>query len=202
GTPGEVADRREIAEVGATVVTFANGIRLTVKPTTFRDEQILVSVRTGIGELGMPTDRSDPQALAPLVFTQGGVGQLTADDMSRVLNGRIYSAGFGVDGDRYSLSGATRPEDFALQMQVLTAYLTDPGLRPAPFQQIKAFFPQIVAQQMATPGGAFQLQASGLLASGDKRQSFPSAEEVAAWAIEDLRAGVARRSEGLGVGRG
>src|SRR5690606_16196339 len=70
GTPGEVADRREIAEVGATVVTFANGIRLTVKPTTFRDEQILVSVRTGIGELGMPTDRSDPQALAPLVFTQ------------------------------------------------------------------------------------------------------------------------------------
>ncbi len=192
GTPGEVADRREIAEVGATVVTFANGIRLTVKPTTFRDEQILVSVRTGIGELGMPTDRSDPQALAPLVFTQGGVGQLTADDMSRVLNGRIYSAGFGVDGDRYSLSGATRPEDFALQMQVLTAYLTDPGLRPAPFQQIKAFFPQIVAQQMATPGGAFQLQASGLLASGDKRQSFPSAEEVAAWTIEDLRAGVTR----------
>src|SRR5690606_19804934 len=148
--------------------------------------------RTGIGELGMPTDRSDPQALAPLVFTQGGVGQLTADDMSRVLNGRIYSAGFGVDGDRYSLSGATRPEDFALQMQVLTAYLTDPGLRPAPFQQIKAFFPQIVAQQMATPGGAFQLQASGLLASGDKRQSFPSAEEVAAWTIEDLRAGVTR----------
>ncbi len=192
GTPGEVADRREIAEVGATVVTFANGIRLTVKPTTFRDEQILVSVRTGIGELGMPTDRSDPQALAPLVFTQGGVGQLTADDMSRVLNGRIYSAGFGVDGDSYSLSGATRPEDFALQMQVLTAYLTDPGLRPAPFQQIKAFFPQIVAQQMATPGGAFQLQASGLLASGDKRQSFPSAEEVAAWTIEDLRAGVTR----------
>ena len=192
GTPGVVQDRREIAEVGATVVTFANGVRLTVKPTDFRDEQILVSVRTGIGELGLPTDRSDPQSLAPLVFTQGGVGKLTADEMSRVLTGRIYSAGFGVNSDSYSLSGATRPEDLALEMQVLTAYLTDPGLRAAPFQQIKAFFPQIVAQQMATPGGAFGLQASGLLASGDKRQTFPSAEEVAAWTIEDLRAGVTR----------
>ena len=190
GAPGVVQDRREIADVGATVVTFANGVRLTVKPTDFRDEQILVSVRTGIGELGLPTDRSDPQALAALVFTQGGLGKLTADELSRVLNGRIYSAGFGVDGDTYSLSGATRPEDFPLQMQVLTAYLTDPGLRPAPFEQIKAFFPQIVAQQMATPGGAFQMQASGLLASGDKRQSLPTAEEVAAWTIEDLRAGV------------
>ncbi len=192
GTPGVVQNRREIAEVGATVVTFANGVRLTVKPTDFRDEQILVSVRTGIGELGLPTDRSDPQSLAPLVFTQGGVGKLTADEMSRVLNGRIYSAGFGVDSDSYSLSGATRPEDLALEMQVLTAYLTDPGLRAAPFQQIKAFFPQIVAQQMATPGGAFGLQASGLLASGDKRQSFPSPEEVAGWTVEDLRAGVTR----------
>ena len=192
GTPGVVQTRRELAEVGATVVTFANGVRLTVKPTDFRDEQILVSVRTGIGELGLPTDRADPQALAPLVFTQGGVGKLTADEMSRVLNGRIYSAGFGVDSDSYSLSGATRPEDLALEMQVLTAYLTDPGLRAAPFQQIKAFFPQIVAQQMATPGGAFGLQASGLLASGDKRQSFPSPEEVAGWTVEDLRAGVTR----------
>ena len=82
-------------------------------------------------------------------------------------------------------------------MQVLTAYLTDPGLRAAPFQQIKAFFPQIIAQQMATPGGAFQLQASGLLASGDKRQSFPGAEDVAAWTIEDLRASVTR---GLSTG--
>ena len=192
GTPGTVENRREFADVGATVVTFANGVRLTVKPTDFRDEQILVSVRTGIGEMGLPTDRSDPQSLAPLVFTQGGLGELTADELSRVLNGRIYSAGFGVDSDTYSLSGATRPQDFALQMQVLTAYLTDPGLRPAPFEQIKAFFPQIVAQQMATPGGAFQLQASGLLASGDKRQSFPGVADVAAWTIEDLRAGVTR----------
>ncbi|MDI6623767.1 MAG: insulinase family protein [Brevundimonas sp.] len=192
GTPGTVENRREFADVGATVVTFANGVRLTVKPTDFRDEQILVSVRTGIGELGLPTDRSDPQALAPLVFTQGGLGELTADELSRVLNGRIYSAGFGVDSDTYSLTGATRPQDFPLQMQVLTAYLTDPGLRPAPFEQIKAFFPQIVAQQMATPGGAFQLQASGLLASGDKRQTFPGVGDVAAWTIEDLRAGVTR----------
>lgn len=192
GTPGTVEDRRELAEVGATVVTFANGVRLTVKPTDFRDEQILVSIRTGIGEQGLPTDRSDPQALAPLVFTQGGLGELTADELDRVLNGRIYSSGFGVESDTYSLSGATRPQDFPLQMQVLTAYLTDPGLRPAPFEQIKAFFPQIVAQQMATPGGAFQLQASGLLASGDKRQTFPGVGDVAAWTIEDLRAGVTR----------
>jgi zinc protease len=197
GAAGTVANRREIAEVGATVVTFANGVRLTVKPTDFRDEQILVSVHTGIGEQGLPTDRSTPQALAPAYVVSGGLGRLTFDELNRVLNGHVYSAGFSVGSDSYSFSGATRPADLGLELQVLTAYLTDPGFRPAPFQQIKGLFPQIVAQQMATPGGAFQVQASGLLASGDKRESFPTAEEVAAWTIDEAKAGV---TAGLSTG--
>ena len=127
GAAGTVAQRREINEVGATVVTFANGVRLTVKPTDFRDEQILVSVCTGIGEQGLPTDRSSPQALAQAYVTTGGLGRLSFDEMNRVLNGRVYSAGFSVGSDSYSFTGATRPADLGLEMQVLTAYLTDPG---------------------------------------------------------------------------
>ncbi|WP_332676611.1 M16 family metallopeptidase [Brevundimonas sp.] len=192
GAPGVVQSRTEIAAVGATVVTFANGVRLTVKPTDFRDEQILVSARTGIGELGLPTDRIDPQGIAPLVFAAGGLGKLTADELNRVLNGRIYSAGFSTDGDSYALSGATRPQDLQLQTQVLAAYLTDPGLRPAPFQQIKAFFPQIIAQQMATPGGAFGLQSPELLASGDKREALPTLAEIAGWTNDDMKASILR----------
>ncbi len=197
GEPGAVVDRREIAELGTTVVTFANGVRLTVKPTDFREEQILVSVRTGIGERGLRPDRADPQLLASQVVPPGGLGRLTFDELSRTLNGRIYSAGFSVGGDSYQLSGATRPEDLALQTQVLAAYLTDPGLRAAPLELIKSIFPQQIDQLMATPGGAFAIQGSGLLASGDKRESLPTAEEIAAWTIEDLRAGV---TQGLASG--
>lgn len=197
GAAGTVTDRREIAEVGATVVTFANGVRLTVKPTDFRDEQILVSVRTGIGERGLPSDRTTPLALGGGVFSQGGLGKLSVDEMSRVLNGRIYSAGLSVGGETYALNGATRPEDLQLEMQVLAAYLTDPGVRPAPFNQIKGLFPQIVAQAMATPGGAFGLQATGLLASGDKRESPPTAEDVAGWTNDQLKAQII---EGLASG--
>ncbi|MBB4798694.1 zinc protease [Brevundimonas bullata] len=184
------SSQTEVAAVGATVVAFPNGVRLTVKPTDFKDQQILVTVRTGIGEEGLPTDRFTSQMLAPMVFTQGGLGKLTADELSRVLTGKIYSAGFAIDGDAYQLSGATRPSDLQLQMQVLAAYLTDPGLRPAPFEQIKAFFPQILAQQIATPGGAFGIQAAGLLASGDKRETVPAASDIAAFTLDELKQGV------------
>lgn len=190
GTAGVAGPRSEIADLGVTQVSFPNGVRLIVKPTDFRDQQILINVQTGVGEMGLPTDRVTAASLADAVMAPGGLGKLTVDEMNRVLAGRIFSRGVSQGTDAYSFSGATRPEDLELQMQILTASLTDPGLRAAPFQQIKSLFPQILAQAGSTPGGAFGLRAGELLASGDKREATPTVEEVAAMTIEDLRAGV------------
>ena len=192
GSPGAVRERREIAELGATVVTFENGVTLTVKPTEFRDEQILVRVDTGIGELGQPVDRPTVTGLGANVFAAGGLGRLNVDELSRVLNGRVYSAGFSAGNDRYTLSGGTRPADLSLQMQVLAAYLTDPGLRPAPFQLLKSAYAQQLEQARATPGGAFAVQGGALLSSGDARDALPSPDVVAGWTNDDLKAEITR----------
>ncbi|MBU1386000.1 MAG: insulinase family protein [Alphaproteobacteria bacterium] len=192
GATGAVAEQREIAELDATVVTFTNGVTLTVKPTAFRDEQILVRVDTGIGELGQPTDRASVESLGTgPIFTAGGLGKLSADEMSRVLNGRVYSANLSAS-DRYSFTGATRPADLALQMQVLAAYLTDPGLRPAPFQRLQSAYGQQLEQARATPGGAFAVDGGALLSNGDARDGLPPAETVAGWTNDQLKAELTR----------
>lgn len=182
GAPGAVASRTPLDAVGATVVTFENGVRLTVKPTRFRDQQVLVSVRTGHGQQGFSPVEVGPESLARYYVVQGGLGQLTSDEIGRVLNDRVYSTTFAIKDDAYVLSGMTRPQDLELQTQVLAAYLTDPGLRAAPFQRIKATFPQSIAQLSSTPVGAFALQQPALLASGDRRESFPTAQDIARWA--------------------
>ncbi|MCS6625412.1 insulinase family protein [Roseibacterium beibuensis] len=192
GPEGTVTERQAFEGVGATLVTFANGVRLTVKPTDFRDEQILVNVRTGNGELALPPDRVAPIGLAPPVFGPSGVGKLTFDELNRALSGKVYSVGFAIEEDAYKLSGVTRPEDLTTQMQVLAAYLTDPGLRPAPFERLKAVYPQLVAQLGASPSGVFERDSLELLASGDKRPGYPSAQEVAALTYEDYAAQLPR----------
>ena len=190
GTPGVPSAPVQIADLGLTTVAFPNGVRLNIKPTDFRDDQILISVRTGIGELGLPTDRFSPMALASSVMGPGGLGKLSVDELNRVLSGRTYSVNAGMTTDGFTLSGATKPEDLQLQMQILAASLTDPGLRAAPLEQLKGFFPQILAQLAATPGGAFQRDSGVLLAGGDQREVTPTAEQVAAVTIDQIREGV------------
>ena len=190
GAPAAPAARSEVADLGATLVRFPNGTLLNIKKTDFRADQILVSARSGLGELGLPADTLSPLSMASTVLAPGGLGKLSLDEMNRVLSGRTYSAAVNQAGDAYIFAGATKPADLQLELQVLAAYLTDPGLRGASFEQTKAMFPQILAQLGATPRGVFQRDASGLLASGDARETTPTAEQIAAIQIDDIRSGV------------
>ncbi len=187
GTATQPDGRTEITDIGATLVTFPNGVRLTVKPTAFTDEQILVSVRAGQGQLSVPGDRPTPMFAAG-TLSEGGLGRLTRSQLEQVLAADVVGSSFGVGSDAYQFSGTTRPEDFVLQMQLLAAYLTDAGWRPEPFVQLKGSMPQQLDQLAATPGGAFALQAASLLSSGDKRFGLPTREEIAAAELSDLRA--------------
>ncbi len=190
GAAGVPSARHEVADLGLTTVSFPNGVRLNIKPTAFRDDQILISVKTGIGELGLPTDRVTSMGLASAVMGPGGLGKLTVDELNRVLSGRTYSLNAGMGTDAFSLSGATKPEDLQLQMQLLAASLTDPGLRAAPFEQLKGFYPQLLAQMSATPGGVFQRDSGALLAGGDQREATPTVQQLNAMTIDEVRSGV------------
>ena len=187
GKPGTVAERRELAGLGATVVTFANGVTLTVKSTTFSKDSIAINLLTGIGEQNFAPDKFDPRFMMVGGLQLGGVGKLTTDEMTRALNGHLVGAGLGTLGDRFVLSGGTRPEDLLLQMQVMAAYLTDPAYRSTAFEQTKASYPAIYEASLASPSGAFGLLAKDLLAGGDKRAAVIPPEMLSTWSIDAER---------------
>jgi len=187
GPAAEPVSRSEIADLGATLVTFANGVKLTVKPTTFADDQILVSVRAGQGDLALPTDRMTPMWAAASEVSEGGLGKLTRTQLEQILAANVVGLNFQADADTYRYSGATRPADLALQMQLLAAYVTDAGWRPEPFALNKSALPQQLAQYEATPGGAFALYGQAMLASGDRRFALPNAAEIEAARLDELR---------------
>ncbi|QQQ18261.1 insulinase family protein [Brevundimonas vitis] len=187
GTPSGVAETSRVEDLDVTFVTFNNGVRLTIKPTTFRDDQVLVTVSTAGGYLSLPTDRLTPVWAAGSAVSEGGVSRLTADQLEQALTGRTYGISFQVTEDTFAFNGATKPEDFGLQMQVLTAYLTDPAWRPEPFERIRGQFRQALPQLDAVPGGVFARESGGLLRSGDPRWTFPTLAQLGEASLDDLR---------------
>jgi zinc protease len=190
GAPGKVVETRDVSDLDTVFVRFENGVRLTVKPTRLRDDEVLVRVGVGGGLLDLPRDRQSP-AWAASAYIEGGLKQISAEDMERVLASKVYGARFGVADDAFVLSGSTRPDDLDTQLQVLAAYVAEPGWRPEAFQRVKASGKTIHDQYEATDSGVLSRDLSGLLHKGDGRWTFPTRQEIAQARLQDLQSNIA-----------
>ena len=189
GRPGAVVERRTIADLGVTEVRFANGVRLTIKPTEFAKDQVLVGLTIGHGLLDLPTDRTTARWAADSgAFIYGGLGKIGLEDLQRVLASKVYSLNFGAREDHFELSGATRARDLDTQMQVLAAYVTDPGLRPEAFEHVRRLANPLINNQTASPTGVMQRQLGFLLHDGDPRWAPPLPIDIATTQVADVRA--------------
>lgn len=186
GEPGKVVETREVADLDTVFLRFANGVRLTVKPTKFKDDEVLVRVNVGGGRTSLPRDRSS-MSWAANAFIEGGLKQISAEDMERVLASRVYGGRFSILDDAFVFSGETRQGDLDVQLQILAAYLAEPGWRPEAFQRLKNVGKTIHDQYEATDSGVLNRDLSGLLHSGDARWVFPSREEIAGAKLDEFK---------------
>lgn len=190
GPAGKIAQRRHIDDLDITLVTFENGVRLNLKKTDFEANRIRVSARIGTGQLTEPKSQPGLATYTSQTFTAGGLGKHSADDLRRILAGKTVGAGFGPGGDAFSASGGTNREDLLLELQLITAHLTDPGYRPEAARQALKAIEQIYTSFEHTAAGPFNLEVAPLLASGDHRFGLPAKAEMLKRNLAEVKAWV------------
>lgn len=190
GGAGKVLETKDAPDIDTTFVRFDNGVRLTIKPTRFKDDEILVRVNVGDGRLDLA--KTTPSlGWAAGAYIEGGLKQISAEDMERVLASRVYGAQFGVADDAFVFSGNTRPEDLDVQMQVLAAYVAEPGWRAEAFKRLQGAYQTANDQYESTDSGMLSRDLSGLLHAGDKRWAFPTREQIADAKLDEFKGMIA-----------
>src|SRR5262249_32158996 len=86
GAPGKVAETRKIDDLDATLIRFENGVRLTVKPTKYRADQVLITITLPGGRLLLPKDRPTFNTGS---YVAGGLEAMNFFDMRRELSAKI-----------------------------------------------------------------------------------------------------------------
>jgi zinc protease len=136
--------------------TLSNGVRVLVKSTDFRDDQVLV---TGFSPGGLSRSAS-PERLgnqfAAVVPLQGGVGRFNAIDLEKVLAGSTAQLSPSIGLTDEGVSGSSAPGDLETFFQLLWLYFTAPRADTAAFQ---AFVQQVRAyaeNRGTSPEAAFQ----------------------------------------------
>jgi len=168
GPPGTIVSDTVEPALGIRRLRFANGVRLNFKRTDIEKDRVLVSVAVDGGE--MVSTRENPLATQMVSnLPVGGLGKHTQDELQSILAGHTVSTGVSSSGDTFLSVAQTTPRDLELQMQLFTAFLTDPGYRPEGEIQYRLNINNFFAQLRATPSSALQNELGGILSDKDPR---------------------------------
>lgn len=191
GPAGTVKSKQDVADLAITLAQFTNGVRLNLKPTDFEADRIRISVRVGAGRLIEPADKPGLGFLTSNLLLLGGLGRHSADELQRLLAGHTVGTNFSIANDAFVFGASTNRTDLALQLQLLCAYLTDPGFRPESIRQIEKNLGPFYAQLANIVEGPLQTDAPRRLASGDPRFGLPSETDLTARTIDEAKAWLA-----------
>jgi zinc protease len=191
GPPGKIVERTYVPDLDLTLVRFANGVRVNLKKTPFEANRIRISARVGAGRLVEPKDRPGLDFFTDLTFDAGGLGRHSSDELQRILAGKTVGLEFKVGDDALAFTAGTTREDLLLQLQLLGAYLTDPGYRPEALRTADKAIDETFNELAHSTSGPLETEVPRLLADGDPRFGLPSRAVIHAHTLDEEKAWLA-----------
>ncbi len=163
GPPGTVVTREDLPDIGATRIAFANGLRLNFKPSQNAQDRVEIRVRFGSGQQELSAKDLPAARLGATLLREGGLGKNDFGDTVRLCEGHACEFDVSVGRDAFEIAGATRPSDLDVELQLITAYLADPGFRPAIDARIPTAVKTLYKITRSEPGFAAALARDNVL---------------------------------------
>ncbi len=155
-TPSSVVGESSIPELGVTEWTLENGVRVLIKPTDFKDDEVVFQAYSPGGFSLSSVEDHMSASNAAQVVALGGVGSFNQVDLGKKLAGTAAAVSPSIGELSEGLSGAASPKDLETLFQLIHLYFTAPRKDPVAFQAFQQQVEAFLANRGANPAAAFQ----------------------------------------------
>lgn len=125
-TGTKVTAEKKIAEIGVTELTLGNGVKVVLKPTDFKNDQIIFSAQS-FGGTSLYGDKDYESASnATDVVTAGGVAEFNSVQLEKMMTGKVVQVSPYIGENTEGIEGSTSPKDLETALQMVYAYFTQP----------------------------------------------------------------------------
>lgn len=152
---GKVVSRKADKLTGSTELALSNGITVILKPTDFKDDEIVLSAARFGGFSNYQLKDLYNARYAGGVQGAMGYGEFTPADLQKILSGKKISAGGFMSETRDNYAGSSTVKDLETMFQLLYLKITSPRKDTALFSSFLKKQKSATALSMANPQTAF-----------------------------------------------
>jgi zinc protease len=152
---GDIVEEEVQKELGTTCWRLSNGVRVILKPTNLKNDEVLFNgFSPGGHSLAATRDYRSVRASAEIIKLSG-VGQFALNDLNKKLTGRVVNVFPYINELNEGITGSASPEDLETMFQLIYLYLTRPRKDPAAYQSYKARMEGFIQNRHGSPEAAF-----------------------------------------------
>ena len=153
---GRIVHESAIDTLGIHILTLNNGIRVILKPTSFRNNEILLSAFSPGGSSLIEDDKYFTASVAPGLVGRSGVGTFNQSELVRKLSGQFVRVSPFIGDYSEGFRGRSTSEDIETLFQLIYLYATSPRIDNSSLQSFKNSQLAQLEGRTNTPGAAFQ----------------------------------------------
>ncbi|MDN5213602.1 insulinase family protein [Fulvivirgaceae bacterium BMA12] len=178
-TAGKVISADTIAEVGVTELNLSNGIKVVLKPTDFKNDEILMSAYSPGGHSLYRDEDYYSASYASNIISQSGVRSFSPTDLQKLFAGKNVRVSPYIAQLSEGFSGNAAPEDLESMFQLIHLFFTDPRKDEKAFKSLKSRNVMLYENLMSNPQYYFQDQVSKIMNQNHPRGGgFPTVEDL------------------------
>ena len=126
--PGEIVETKTGQRFDATVLTLSNGIKVVLKPTEFKKDEIIMTATRPGGSTLYGADEIENLKVFNDVIELGGLGNFSAIDLGKRLAGKKVSCAVSLGLDNESVNGVAAPTDLQSLFELIYLSFTAPRM--------------------------------------------------------------------------
>lgn len=173
--PGKIVSEQTLSQWDATEYTLSNGLKVVVKPTKFKDNEIKFEA---LAKGGWSTE-DDSQAaniiFLPYSSSREALGTYSNSDLQKYLQGKQVNVDLSVSAYDRELSGNSTVADLPSLMELIYAFFTEFNLDEDEFAATQNLIRSQLENQESTPDFMFGKLLYSLMYTAPERQALSSA---------------------------
>ena len=186
GSKAKVTDVNE--SLGYTEWTLKNGIKVVVRPSTLKADEVFVTA-TSKGGLSMLTDEEYYQgAFLGMVMGQSGISKFSATELAKQLSGKSAYASLGAGEYEHSVNAGGSPKDIETILQLVYLNFTAPRFDETDLQNMKNMYVPYFKNMESDPNYIVGREFQKTMYGNHARRQITSAAQIEALNIPTLQA--------------
>jgi zinc protease len=175
---GKISSENKIEKIGVTVVTLSNGLKVILKPTDFKNDEIrFKAFSPGGTSLYSDADFESASSAAGLVENMG-LGHFTPTDLEKLLSGKIVGVEPYISERSEGVEGSSSPKDLETALQLVYLYFTSPRKDSTLFNNVIEQSASAIANRNTDPKSVYADTVAAVLGDHNIRRTGPSVEKL------------------------